>query len=526
MFRSAQPSLSILTAMSQPWRGFASSLTIGRMRWPTALFAALLTMLATWAIAIPRYGAPDELAHTVKAYATAHGQLLGSTTPGTSVLIRRFDVPVGLVSGEPWCFASFPEAHAGCAVPTSSNATASYESSAATYPIPYYAVVGTAARVIGASDSARAYRMISIGLCALVLAAALLLFRKAFSGNSGVVLLACNPMAVFILSSTNPAALEIAGMLLLWAFLGYLLVRDTPADRSDLLAASTIGAVMVLIRPVSLPWIAVALAGYFILEWRSSRATHTEQIRDLSVASIPLVLSIVAAAVWSRIAGVGLADDKYVVDAPIIDIGRLAVGRTSLLLRQGFGTLGWLDTELPSGIYGLWLAAVACAVSAVFFFGDRRTKLLTLGLLVCWVAYPAVYVTLARTPAVWQGRYNLPLLGGFVVCALIAVTKDQFGASARQLGRLCAISFVVIEVVALHQTLRRFMVGASGDILLRSAGWQPGLNPWLLLIVNLIAAGSVAMLMVSERTAPPSGPLGHPPPEVATNQTSRCIDPV
>ncbi len=476
--------------MRLPWR---------ELRWPAALFASVLTVLLTWAIATPRYGAPDELAHTVKAYATAHGQLLGSTTPGVSTLIRRYDVPQRLVSAEPWCFASLPEANAGCAIPTEDRTLISYESSAATYPVPYYAVIGTAARVIGESDSARTYRLISIGITTIVVTAGLWIFRKSFGRQSGVVLLACNPMAVFILASTNPAALEIAGMLLLWAFFGRLLTRERHAGRTDLLVASTIGAVLILIRPVALPWIAIAFAGYFVLEWRSSTVAGRDRFRDLSVAAIPIALSIVAASLWSRVAGVGLSDDKYVIEAPTVDIGRVAIGRTALLLRQGFGTLGWLDTQLPTGIYGLWIAVVVCAASAVIFFGDRRTKLLTLGLVVCWIAYPAVFATLARTPAVWQGRYNLPLLGGLALCTLISITKDQPGNPAPQVARICAISFVIINVVALHQSLRRFMVGASGDILLRSPGWRPRLDPWFLMVLNLVAASALAMLMVRER---------------------------
>ena len=482
--------------MRLPWR---------ELRSPAALGAAVLAILVTWAVATPRYGAPDELAHTVKAYATAHGQLLGSTTSGTSTLIRTYKVPHRLVSAEPWCFASAPEINAGCAVPTDDKTVVSYESSAATYPIPYYAVIGTAARVFGKSDSARVYRLISIGISALVLTAALWLFRRSFGRQSAVVLLACNPMAIFVLASTNPSALEISGMLVLWAFLARLLVRDVPAKRRDLLVASAIGAAIVVIRPIALPWVAIAFAGYFILEWRSSRVTRPQRVRDLGVAAIPIAVSIVIASAWSRFAGVGLTDDKYVLDAPTIDIGRVAIGRTALLLRQGFGNLGWLDTQLPTGIYGLWLAVVVCAASAVIFFGDRRTKLLLAGLLVAWIAYPAVYATLARTPAVWQGRYNLPLLGGVAVCALIAITKDQLGEPARQLAPVCAVAFVVMEVVAMHQSLRRFMVGASGDILLRSAGWRPALNPWLLLVVNACAAGALALQMLrADPAAPPT----------------------
>jgi hypothetical protein len=484
--------LSILTAMRVPGRGLASSPTVARTRWPAAVFASLLTLLLTWAIATPRYGAPDELAHTIKAYATAHGQLLGSTTPGTSSLVRTFNVPRGLVSAEPWCFASFPEANAGCAVPTNDNSIVSAESSAATYPIPYYAVVGTAARAIGASDSARAYRLISIGLSTLALTAALVLVRRSFGSHAAVALLALDPMAVFVMSSVNPAALEVSGMLVLWAFLGRILTRDDAASRNDLLIASSIGAALVVMRPVSFPWVMIAFAGFFILEWRPLSIPREQRIRGLAVAGIPITLSVVASALWSRFAGVGLTDDKIIVEAPTLDIARVAIGRTALLFRQGFGTLGWLDTQLPSGIYGMWIAVIVSAASAVIFFG-------------CWVAYPAAYATLARTPAVWQGRYNLPLLGGTAICTLVAVTRDQPGAHARQLARLCAGAFIIVEVVALHQTLRRFMVGASGDILLRSAGWSPRVDPWLLLIVNLAAASALAAMMLS---APPVGATG------------------
>ena len=264
--------MSILTAMRLPGRGSQSSLTVGWWRWPAAVFASLLVLLLTWAIGTPRYGAPDELAHTVKAYATAHGQLLGSTTPGTSPLIRKYQVPKSLVSGEPWCFASFPDANAGCAVPNNDPTIVAYESSAATYPLPYYVVVGTAVRMVGESNSARAYRMVSIGINAVVVAVALWMLRKSFGRRSAIVLVACNPMAVFVLASTNPAALEVSGMLVLWAFLGRLLVRDSPATRRDLLVASGIGAVLILIRPVALPWVAIAAAAYFVLEWRASRA--------------------------------------------------------------------------------------------------------------------------------------------------------------------------------------------------------------------------------------------------------------
>jgi hypothetical protein len=51
-------------------------------------------------------------------------------------------------------------------------------------------------------------------------------------------------------------------------------------------------------------------------------------------------------------------------------------------------------------------------------------------------------------------------------------------------------------VLTLWQTLRRFMVGLDGSLVLRDAKWEPPLNPWLLLTVNAAAIawlGAVAM---------------------------------
>ena len=43
--------------------------------------------------------------------------------------------------------------------------------------------------------------------------------------------------------------------------------------------------------------------------------------------------------------------------------------------------------------------------------------------------------------------------------------------------------------------LRRFMVGATGSVLLRG-GWHPPINAYLLLVMNAITSGVVAWLMI------------------------------
>jgi hypothetical protein len=301
-------------------------------------------------------------------------------------------------------------------------------------------------------------------------------------------------MTIFIVASTNPASFEIAGTLLLWAYTAVLLTRDRVATGRQLLGVSTIGAAIVIVRPVALPWVAIAVACYLLFERRSLAPDRRATVRLLLTAASPLLASIALSAAWSRYAGVGLTDDKYVVADSTVSMARFALGRTAELFEQAFGWLGWLDTELPTPAYALWIVSLVLVGTIVAFTGDRRIKLACAAIGAIWVFYPAVYVVMAKTPEVWQGRYNLPLLGGLVLCALVGARSSAWAAQAASIARFCAWAWVFIEVAALYQTLRRFMVGAGASVLLRG-GWEPPVNAWLLIVVNTIAACTIAWLL-------------------------------
>jgi hypothetical protein len=466
--------------------------------WPATLALVLTTLLCTWAFGMPRYGAPDELSHTVKAYGTAHGETIGSPVPDVSPLTRYFDTPAGLLTGDPACFAFDAELIASCAIATNDPHIIQYGTSAATYPLAYYAVVGGVTRLLGNELSVVTYRLISTLIGAALLTWALWLMRRAGGRRAAMALIALNPMTIFIVASINPASTELAGTLLLWAYVAVLLTRDLVAGRRQLLMASSIGAGVVLIRPVALPWVAIALAAYLLLERRPLAADRSATARLLAVGSIPLVAAVAVSSAWSRYAGVGLTDDKFVVTDSTAVILRFGLGRTNELFRQAFGRLGWLDTALPTPTFALWIACLVLIGSLVAFCNERRIKFTLAGIAAIWVLYPAIYVVLAKTPHVWQGRYNLPLLGGVVVCGLLSARSTPWPSQAETIARFCAASWVVIEVVAFYQALRRYMVGGTGSLLLRG-GWHPPINAWLLLVVNAITAGVVAWLMIAAK---------------------------
>src|SRR5512143_2032100 len=100
------------------WRTRLSTLADQAVRaWPATLALALTLLLFTWTLGTPRYGAPDEIAHTTKAYGTAHRQTIGAPDPDHGSVVRIFTVPTGLTTGDP-CFAFHSDINASC---TTSN---------------------------------------------------------------------------------------------------------------------------------------------------------------------------------------------------------------------------------------------------------------------------------------------------------------------------------------------------------------------------------------------------------------------
>ncbi len=476
-------------------------------RWTAAVFGILLVVLGTWVVGMPRYGAPDEVAHTIKAYATAHGQGFGDEIPGISPLTRYMDAPADLGADDQACFGFHPDITPACVIVSTDPTVRPIPTSAATYPPAYYLLVGGGARIVGQDHSLRAYRMISAAIAALALTAAAAVLGRTGRRSPALLLPAMTPMAVFMTGAVNPTSIEITGTLLLWCWLAVLHVRPEPPRLRHLLVASTIAAVVTLVRPVALPWIAVAFAAFWFVDRRPVAAGRRATLRTIALAAIPLAVAVLASAAWSRYAGVGLTDDKYVDRSSVFDVFQAGLGRTGLLFEQLLGILGWLDTRIPFPAYVAATVALAAGVTVVWLHGPRRNRALLLALLAIWILYPTLYVTFAKTPLVWQGRYNLPLLGGLTLAAVSLHRDAMTSRLADRLAPAFVVCFGIAEVLAFHQALRRFMVGASGDFWLQDPSWYPAVSAWGLIAVNAAAVVALGVVLLrSPRT--PADPHG------------------
>lgn len=127
--------------------------------------------------------------------------------------------------------------------------------------------------------------MISAAIATLALTAAAAVLGRTGRRSPALLLPAMTPMAVFMTGAVNPTSIEITGTLLLWCWLTVLHVHRAATIR-HLLVASTIAAVVTLVRPVALPWIAVAFAAFWFVDRRpvaggpARHAPHDRSRRD------------------------------------------------------------------------------------------------------------------------------------------------------------------------------------------------------------------------------------------------------
>jgi hypothetical protein len=456
-------------------------------------FLAMLIVVITWAVGIPRFASPDETAHVYKAYGTAHGELLGRVAPGFPNNLREFDGPDSLGPPDLRCFIGQPDVPAGCAtVPQSPQLI----SSAARYPPWYYGLVGVPVAVAGQPTKVLAYRLVSAVLCVALLTFAMFVAKRSVRRDvAALQLAALTPMALFLFASVNPNAIEIAGFVAIWACLTRV-TTDEVSPRRLLIAASLLSAAVVLMRPISIVWMAGMVAVVLVGATRQRRR-ELMSARTLMWAVGPTAVALIVSWAWAIYARIEVKDDRV---SRTLGLG--AALRTSMkhwpdYLRQTIGVLGWLDTSLPSFVYVAWVVAAVLVVVIVVRTATRRQLLALATLVVVWLALPLLIngFTNSRAGLTYEGRYSLPIFVGLVFLPMWgAISRKHWPRLSQQwlIGAVLAL-VVIAEVAAFWQMLRRFTVGAHGKILLTgNLPWSPSVSPMLLIALN-----AAAMIAVS-----------------------------
>jgi Predicted membrane protein (DUF2142) len=472
-------------------RAPSASLLLGA-RTAAMFFIAMLAVVVTWAVGIPRYASPDEPAHVFKAYATAHGELLGVPAPGFPDNLREFDGPDSLGAPEPFCYNGQPNVPASCVTTFQPRLV----SSASRYPPWYYGLVGLPVAASGASASVVAYRFVSAMLCVAALTLAMWLAKCSRRPDvAGLQLAALTPMAVFLMASVNPNSAEIAGFVAIWACMTRVATDDELPMRL-LMLASFLSAVVVLMRPVSIVWMA-GLVVVVLIGASRQRRRDLFAWRPLAWAVGPTAIALVLSWVWAVYSSFEVKDDRLTNSLSLSAALHLSVDNWGRYFRQTIGVLGWLDTTLPFFVYAAWIVALVVVVIIHLRGANLRGVVALLALTASWLVLPLIIngFTNSRAGLTYQGRYSLPIFVGLV---FLPIWSDRPTLRLPRLSQRWLVGgvvalVVVAEVGAFWQMLRRFSVGADGKIILTGRlPWQPSVDPMVLIAMN-----GMAMLAVS-----------------------------
>ena len=462
----------------------------------TAYFFAMLALVLTWAVGTPRFASPDEPAHIYKAYATAHAQLLGKAVPGLPSNYREFDGPDALGPPNLNCYNGQPDVPAACATIVSPQLI----SSAGRYPPWYYGLVGVPVAVSGHADRVWPYRFVSALLCVSLLAAALLVAKRSVRRDLVPLQLAVfTPMALSLMGSVNPNAVEIAAFVLVWACL-MRVVSEPSLSRGLLIVASIVAATVVLMRPLAFAWLCgVAVVAFVVAGPDRRRALLSRRMWPWAV--VPTAIALVVSWAWTLYARFEVKDPRVTSTLSLGGVLRKSIDNWPNYLRQSVGVLGWLDTILPRFVYVAWYAALILV--AVIFVREASRRGLWAGacLVVIWLALPLAInaFTSSRAGLTYQGRYTLPLFAGLAFLPMTNYRSPWRERRDRQWWLIAAVVVLVsvAEVGAFWQMVRRFTVGEDGKIVLTGKlGWEPPVAPMLLIVVNAAAMVAVVWSVV------------------------------
>lgn len=528
----------------------AQSTSERRLWW--RIFGLLVLVCTVWALAAPPMTGPDESSNAIRATAVARGQWTGDPMPEimegapewanimVEVQVPESFVDAGFVGA---CFTGVPrELFFGAYVPQPRGSECPELTESET-PVPsatyeyrgqpfYYFLVGLPTLLAVDDLGAFGMRLVGLVLCSALLASALASVLR-LRGRSLVMLgaiVALSPQVLYLASTQNPAGLEIAAALCLWAT---GLVVATSVDEPDRRIVTRLGVtlvVLVLTRGLSPAFAGLALLVLALLA-RPGRVRHLLGRVDIRAWAGAATAAVAVTALW-----LFYIHEVFPLDGYPPTAFDKAWDRIPWWTQGMIGVFGSTDVIPPTIVHWAWiLGALAVGVLAVTR-GSRRYALVALGLVVGGYALliSGEGFGVPQTGFWWQGRYVLPCIVGALLLAPAGVAAARTDAAVvgadngsgpadddgepddpgvRLLAWPAFASlFVVVQVWCFAYALRHYTVGHDGSTnpvtFLFDPIWSPPLHPALLLV--LFVGGVVGLVAVLWRAAFPAGEVARP----------------
>lgn len=475
--------------------------------WSWAVFTLLA---AVWAVANPLMASPDEPAHVVRAAAVVRGQIVGPDGPGGTVVELPYFVE--RVNRYPTCYMFHADVTGNCDVPPTQDlgTPTTTVTPAGRYNPLYYAIVGLPTLLPPGDGVLYAMRLLSGALTGFFLALGMRAIGELRAPAWLVpgVAAAVTPMVVFLNSTVNPAAIEIAAAFALWAQLLTLLRYPDPArDVARLWWVALSTLFFANARGLSLLWaVVIVVVCVVATSWGHVRALLAQ--RRARPAWVAVMAGGAAAAAWllgadSLSAGTP-GSSGVSIRAALVN----SILNTNAYLLNMVGEFGWLDTFLEHWVYMAWALLLGVVLLPALAAARRRDLWALLGLGAAILVLP-VLVHSWQAPTfgiIWQGRYvlpvavGLPLLAGYVLHDRLVVP----GRFLARLGVAVAAVACLVQGAAFVENLHRYVNGEDGGwASLEPDAWLPPLPLPMLLALAAVAILAYGGLLVGvARIAP------------------------
>lgn len=479
-----------------------------------ALLAVLLGL--TWAVASAPGSSPDDDFHLATIWCAWAPEKSGCTILDAPPAPAQKTVSVPALAIQTACAAFHPETSGLCPY-LLPDGTAVYPAPAVyplradngSYPPGFYAFmrlfVGS-----NAAGSIVAIRMVSATISVVLLALAGLVSPRPDRWRWWLYLLvSAVPLGLFVFASTNPSGLALAGVTAIYpATLGVLAALREGRRWWPAAALATVAALIAVgSRTDAVYFCAVAVAAAVAVSFHLHPRRWLPQLSVLAPVGLALLLGLV----WRDAGGLATAEPITGGEAPT---GSNAVNILSMYVGEFATRLGWLDTSMPSLVWG----AIALALGAILAYGmgglGARRFLAAGFVLAVMVALPMLMLEQwnAAVGAYVQPRYVLPLVG--ILMGVLALLDTDLGPrpNRRQLAWLAALA-VVAHSVALHVLMRRFVTGTDVRAVNLDAGrewwWDVSVTPMVIWVSGSLVFTALAVLL-AVRAGSLSEPAGQP----------------
>jgi hypothetical protein len=475
------------------------------LRWIVS-FALFLAVGVAWALASPIYSGPDEPSHVLRAAGIMRGDLLGKPVKGTAFVEvtapRKLNDP-GL------CYIFHQERTADCYELPHASGNAELRTYTGRYFPPYGALLGFGSYWYPpGAGQIYLMRLLSAVVIAALLASCVTTVAAVGSIGFAVgFLFALTPMALYFSGIVNPSSPEIAAGIATWTH-GVALTSAGAGDDPRLVRRFGIAAcVLCATRPLSPLWMLLALVILVVVAGRARVQDLVKRrvVQGWAAAVVGVALAQVLWSAWAKPLSEGNTAQPG-LHKPIDFVLRQSVGKLYWSnTREMIGMFGWLDTFVPSATVVIWLLAIGALILFAVSAGSRRVVWALAALIVCSYLVPVAIET-ARAGSnnlVWHGRYTLPFAVGIPILAgYMLRSLDGTKLAMTRFAWWLSVGFVVAQILAFGEALRRYAVGVNGPIFFfwSSNPWSPPVPSWFLVVGYLAVIGVLAWWVIRNAT--------------------------